>query len=103
MPNMALTIKGMDDISSSSWLSLDSSRSEDLVQSKAMLQQVTTGEYSMSKNFTIGKTVVGEEHTVDIIEQPRPGPHVLTASRKPRTRRSKLNANIGSTVERINP
>ncbi|MCI83613.1 hypothetical protein A2U01_0104889, partial [Trifolium medium] len=39
MPNMALTIMGMDDISSSSWLSLDSSRSEDLVQSKAMLQQ----------------------------------------------------------------
>jgi len=63
MPNMTLISKEMDDKSNWSWLSLDSSRFKNLVPSKAMLQQVTTDEDSASKNFSIGKAVMGEGHS----------------------------------------
>lgn len=98
-PNMALTCKGMDDKSCSSWLSLDSSRSENPIISKGMLQQVTTGEGSASRNSTIGKAVAGEGLTFDIVQQPSLDPHT---TRNPRKRRRKSNANTGLTVEKSN-
>jgi hypothetical protein len=96
MPNMTLISKEMDDKSNSSWLSLDlcldlsldSSRFKNLVPSKAVLQQVT-GEDSASKNFSIGKAVMGSE---DIVQSPSIDPRVCRP-RKPRKRRSELNAN----------
>ncbi|KAI5447216.1 hypothetical protein KIW84_014895 [Lathyrus oleraceus] len=104
MPNTALNSMGMDDKSSSSWLSLDSSRSETPVLSKAVLQRVTTGEASASRNFKIfGKAVAKEGHTVDTVQPPNLVPRVFNTPRKPRKRRSKLNANIGLTVKKIKP
>lgn len=100
MPNMTLISKEMDDKSNSSWLSLDlcldlsldSSRFKNLVPSKAMLQQVTTGEDSASKNFSIGKADMGEGHSEDIVQSPSIGPRVCRP-RNPRKRRSELNTN----------
>lgn len=100
MPNMTLISKEMDDKSNSSWLSLDlcldlsldSSKFKNLVPSKAMLQQVTTGEDSASRNFSIGKAVMGEGHSKDIAQSPSISPRVCRP-RKPRKRHSELNAN----------
>lgn len=96
MPNTVLNCMGMDDKSSSSWLSLDSSRSETPVLSKAVLQRVTTGEGSASGNFKIfGKAVAKEGHTVDTVQPPSLVPHVVNTPQKLRKRRSKSNTNIG--------
>lgn len=100
--NIALTNEGQDDRSNSSWLSLDSCMADNPVLSKAILQQSTLGEASASKNFSIGKAVREERHTVDMVHQLSVGPHVSTTPRKLRKRSSKSNANlnIGLTVER---
>ncbi|KAL5150784.1 Myb-like protein O [Glycine soja] len=100
--NIALTNEGQDDRSNSSWLSLDSCTADNPVLSKAILQQSTLGEASASKNFSIGKAVREERHTVDMVHQLSVGPHVSTTPRKLRKRSSKSNANlnIGLTVER---
>lgn len=100
--NMALASEGKDDKSSSSWLSLDSSTADNPVLSNAMLQKGTTGEDPASRSFTIGKAVMGERHTIDVVQQPSLGPHVFTTPRKLRKRDGKLNANldIGLSVEK---
>lgn len=100
--SIALTSEGQDDRSSSSWLSLDSCTADNPVFSKAILQQSTIGEVSASRNFSIGKSVTEERHTIDTVQQPSGGPHVSTTPRKPRKRFGKSNANlnIGLSVER---
>ncbi|XP_027931643.1 uncharacterized protein LOC114187567 [Vigna unguiculata] len=102
--NITLTNEEQDDRSSSSWLSLDSCTAGNPVLSKAMLGHSTSmiGEASASRNFSIGKVVTGETHTIDMVQQPTVGPHVSTTPRKPRKRfgKPKANLNIGLTVER---
>ncbi|WVY93153.1 hypothetical protein V8G54_032241 [Vigna mungo] len=102
--NTALTNEEQDDRSSSSWLSLDSCSAGNPVLSKSILGHSTSmiGEASASRNFSIGKVVTEERHTIDIVQQPTVGPHVSTTPRKPRKRFGKPNANlnIGLIVER---
>ncbi|CAJ1962475.1 unnamed protein product [Sphenostylis stenocarpa] len=100
--NGAYTNEEQDDRSSSSWLSLDSCTAGNPVPSNAILGQSTIGEASASRNFSIGKAVTEERHTVDMVQQPSVGPYLSTTPRKPRKRSGKSNANlnIGLTVER---
>nr|XP_007147729.1 hypothetical protein PHAVU_006G149800g [Phaseolus vulgaris]ESW19723.1 hypothetical protein PHAVU_006G149800g [Phaseolus vulgaris] len=104
--HITLTNEEQDDRSSSSWLSLDSCTAGNPVLSKAILGHSTSmiGEASASRNFSIGKVVTEERHTVDTAQQPTVGLHVSTTPRKPRKRFGKPNANlnIGLTVERSN-
>nr|KYP62779.1 Myb-like protein O [Cajanus cajan] len=99
--NITLTSEGQDDRSCSSWLSLDSCSADNPVLCKATLQRSTIGEASASRNFSVGKAVKDERHTIDMVQLPNIGRHVSTTPRKSRKRSGKVNANlnIGLTVE----
>lgn len=98
-PNMVLMSDGMDDLSSSSWLSLDSSNPAPL---KTMLQRDMAGEDSARRHFTINKVVTDGGHSIDMVQLPSQGPHMFTAPPKFGKRNGKLNTdlNIAFTAEK---
>lgn len=98
IPNMILMSDGMDDLSSSSWLSLDSSNP---APSKTMLQRDMAGEDSARRNFTITKAITDGRHSIDMVQQPSQGPHGTTP-RKLGKRYGKFitDLNIALTAEK---
>ncbi|MED6220569.1 hypothetical protein PIB30_046036 [Stylosanthes scabra] len=96
--NMAFARGGYDGKNNSSWLSLDSSSSDNPMLSKTnMNMNMETGAISeslASKNLAIGKAITEERSPIDMVQQPAVGPLVFDTPRKPRKRSGKSNTNF---------
>ncbi|RYR13427.1 hypothetical protein Ahy_B04g070432 isoform A [Arachis hypogaea] len=92
--NMAFAREGYDGKSNSSWLSLDSSSSDNPMLSKTNTESGAIGESPASENLAIGKAITEERNTIDMLQQPAVGPLVSAMPRKPRKRSGKSNTNF---------
>ncbi|XP_015959826.1 uncharacterized protein LOC107483729 [Arachis duranensis] len=92
--NMAFAREGYDGKSNSSWLSLDSSSSDNPMLSKTNTESGAIGESPASENLAIGKAITEERNTIDMLQQPAVGPLVFAMPRKPRKRSGKSNTNF---------